>query len=770
MTPNNELIPQVPLIAPALLNCCHLIKLRSHEKVALESGWNKDANYSPEDPEILRYISDGGNYGIMPTNGLIVIDCDTQQLYDDLPKEWKETLTVITGREGETGRHIFLYCPESAPEKIPLTDPETNKPLGDIRGTNSPFYTVGAGSIHPSGKKYRYVNPESGIFEVKWTDVLEWVKKYSPPPLKNDIPTKETKPFSIGSSLSEKLGLRIEDFAMPVNPKKMPSGDIQGEHPVHGSSTGMNFAINTTKNVWHCYRCSTGGDPVAWIAYVHCGVPETECNNLSIDQFKAVKEWLKNNGYSKQITDLDDKFHAPPPEIAKIDISKLTQVKKPEFSEEDVEKAKKDAEARSNLPPFPGLEPGIFKDYIDYGKHASYSLEEFHFAAILTLASLAIRRKAVIEVGPIKFHTNVFTMIVGQTSISGKSVACDMAVDSFEKSVVYEEPVTKFNSTNIFRGTVSEPALIQSLNDVFNSLWYYDDCGGFFDDIPAWNAHIIGTLCTAYDGRQVERSLSNAKKSKKDEEKNKWSCPTPFLSLLFNMTTNDVERIASARFFSSGFFPRFLWFYGQGGAPRKNTKVSSGDKEIVASIALKIKNLRQSLRVIPDDGIIFEVCDIIETWANDSVMSHLKKKDELYRVCVGRSFAHVYKLAAIFSLFDPEFQELILNQDKYPIEVSIPEKHAKMAIKIVEQYLIPRMMHIQEMCTGADLKNHRRIVLNAITELGGHATRTELINHTFLDKGDLDKATATLEEAGKIKIFKAIKDGNCKPTTTYIKL
>src|SRR5208337_1058170 len=116
------------------------------------------------------------------------------------------------------------------------------------------------------------------------------------------------------------------------------------------------------------------------------------------------------------------------------------------LTEEDIEKKKKDAENRSKLPPFPELDPGIFRDYIDYGKRISYSLEEFHFAAILTLASMAIRRKVVIEVGPSKFHTNVFTMIVGQTSISGKSVACDMAVDSFEKSVVYEELFAKFNS------------------------------------------------------------------------------------------------------------------------------------------------------------------------------------------------------------------------------------------------------------------------------------------------------------------------------------
>lgn len=33
---------------------------------------------------------------------------------------------------------------------------------------------------------------------------------------------------------------------------------LQGTHPVHGSTTGANFAINEEKNVWYCYRHGSG--------------------------------------------------------------------------------------------------------------------------------------------------------------------------------------------------------------------------------------------------------------------------------------------------------------------------------------------------------------------------------------------------------------------------------------------------------------------------------------------------------------------------------
>jgi hypothetical protein len=39
-----------------------------------------------------------------------------------------------------------------------------------------------------------------------------------------------------------------------------------GPHPQHGSSTGVNFDVNTTKHLWHCWRHGTGGDALSLIA------------------------------------------------------------------------------------------------------------------------------------------------------------------------------------------------------------------------------------------------------------------------------------------------------------------------------------------------------------------------------------------------------------------------------------------------------------------------------------------------------------------------
>jgi len=53
-----------------------------------------------------------------------------------------------------------------------------------------------------------------------------------------------------------------------VDPSKLfiQGNELQGPHPVHGSSGGRNFSVNLEKNIWHCWRHSTGGGALSWLA------------------------------------------------------------------------------------------------------------------------------------------------------------------------------------------------------------------------------------------------------------------------------------------------------------------------------------------------------------------------------------------------------------------------------------------------------------------------------------------------------------------------
>jgi hypothetical protein len=44
--------------------------------------------------------------------------------------------------------------------------------------------------------------------------------------------------------------------------------EVTGAHPVHGSSTGCNFAVNGEKGVWHCFRQGQG-EGCSWHVWSH---------------------------------------------------------------------------------------------------------------------------------------------------------------------------------------------------------------------------------------------------------------------------------------------------------------------------------------------------------------------------------------------------------------------------------------------------------------------------------------------------------------------
>ena len=56
---------------------------------------------------------------------------------------------------------------------------------------------------------------------------------------------------------------------------------LQGPHPIHGSTTGKNLVIDPTREVWYCFRCRSGGSKFEWIAVAEGFVDCSEASNIS---------------------------------------------------------------------------------------------------------------------------------------------------------------------------------------------------------------------------------------------------------------------------------------------------------------------------------------------------------------------------------------------------------------------------------------------------------------------------------------------------------
>jgi hypothetical protein len=109
--------------------------------------------------------------------------------------------------------------------------------------------------------------------------------------------------------------------------KKTPSGEYYGKHPIHGSTTGMNFFVNPSKNMWHCFRHNSGGDSMAWLAIME---GQCDCADFSVGGKK-----LKGKDFINTLKVAKDRYNV---KVEQIIIDKMsTDLKAYEVTQEMID-------------------------------------------------------------------------------------------------------------------------------------------------------------------------------------------------------------------------------------------------------------------------------------------------------------------------------------------------------------------------------------------------------------------------------------------------
>ena len=428
---------------------------------------------------------------------------------------------------------------------------------------------------------------------------------------------------------------------------------------------------------------------------------------------------------------------------------------KPQLSEREIDDIIAASHLCDDLPPFPEISHPLFKKWMTLGSRLMYSHPSYHFGNLLAIASVALGRRVGVLIATNYINPNVDVMLVGTSTISGKSFSSDTAIKEFGiPTANIPSLLNPTDATELKRKSCSNPRLIQDMSKRNNMLWYYDEAKEFFDDCGdrGWNAPIVGTLCTAYDGGYLERSLSTRANSKKgkdgDEgEENKWICENPFLTLLFNMTISQLQEASTPKIVGSGFFYRWMWFLENGGEKKKNVTASDDDIKGVCEIKDELFDIGSIMKTLNPNDICFNVNDKVEQWSLDISK---KSDDETYQSATGRSVIHIYKIAMVLAMFDPEFQKLALNPEGRSSRLSIPDKWVDEAIMIVEKYLLPRMMVVANYSRRVDINNKQLKVLNALEALRGVSDSRGLLRKTHMDVVDFNKVISTLRASGEV--------------------
>ncbi|MDW5562993.1 MAG: bifunctional DNA primase/polymerase [Methanomassiliicoccus sp.] len=229
-------------------------------KEAMGNGWNEWENAYPFNSlQLAKHIADGGNYGVLCGHGLIVIDADYPEVAATVDERLPKTFTVKSGRDGAGGFHYYYWCPD-LPNPIRLEVPGAKKGEGgDVQSTGK--QVIGPGSTHRTGRKYEIVK-DLPITEIAAEQLLAALQDFLPPP---EMDTPEDMKRHVPEGGDDLDQLRIEKI-VPLDKLTRHGHKYQGPCPWHGSETGSNFTIDLDKNVWHCFRHSTGGGPMHAIA------------------------------------------------------------------------------------------------------------------------------------------------------------------------------------------------------------------------------------------------------------------------------------------------------------------------------------------------------------------------------------------------------------------------------------------------------------------------------------------------------------------------
>lgn len=263
----------IPNIRQYLHPDLRFCKILYQTKKPFESDWvNKPYVFK----DIECHISTERNFGILAGyGGLIIIDCDEQELHDAVRANLPETFEVKTG---SGGTHCYYFCP-AVTKKIILQN--SVKHYGEVQAKGA--QVVGATSLHPNGTSYD-VMQDKDIQTITLEQLMDCVNGFMKLP-GEDAAIMENKEYFEDSD-----GINSVPITQVINTtgfKKAHNGELFGPNPWHGSTTGMNTWVSPSKNIANCFRCNAGISVAQAIA-LNEGILKTCVDKLRGENFKKV--------------------------------------------------------------------------------------------------------------------------------------------------------------------------------------------------------------------------------------------------------------------------------------------------------------------------------------------------------------------------------------------------------------------------------------------------------------------------------------------------
>jgi len=347
-------IENIPQYNNPTLRFC---KIRSGTKKPYELDWtNKHYSYD----EIAIHRAKEGNFGVICGHGgLAVLDCDDKKLYDESKRLLPKTFEVQTG---SGGHHFYFFIPQLK-KKIIIQD--GGKHYGEIQSNGT--QVIAATSIHPNGLPYK-VEVNEPIAEIDLATLISCISPF----MKKEIEEAVIENKTFFNSNDPFGSINITSIINTSGFKQSYNGELYGSNPWHGSESGMNFWVNPSKNISHCFRCNVGVSVAKAIALNEGLI--INCNDSIKGQLflKLIEVAEQKYGYKKPL------MFIPIPENFSIGVRKEKENSSEEEEEEEEEEKKEEIKKPDTAGAVTWDDLMVIDNFVVYEGNESF-IYEIHF-------------------------------------------------------------------------------------------------------------------------------------------------------------------------------------------------------------------------------------------------------------------------------------------------------------------------------------------------------------------------------------------------------
>lgn len=286
---------------------------------ATPNGYKDATN---ESAKVFEWFGNGRKYNLAIStgrdSGFFSLDVDCKKGKDGFIwlNAQDELPNTIVQKTPSGGKQFFFKMPD-----FPVYCSSDKIAEGiDIRGDGG--YVLTPPSFCKKTPLYDYEGAyefmsEQGAGEIEIAPAPQWLLD-----ILFDLLPVETIPSSLLNNNDKVVPIRTVMEFYKIKLKETKSGVFQGAHPLHGSSNGFNFKIDTNINLWSCYRHTkedgkpVGGGSMQLIAMMEGIIDCEECK----------KGALRGANYNSVKKVLKDKFGISDEELKTATVDKMYQI------------------------------------------------------------------------------------------------------------------------------------------------------------------------------------------------------------------------------------------------------------------------------------------------------------------------------------------------------------------------------------------------------------------------------------------------------------